>query len=48
MSKTRARNNIKTAAEKVQLKSAKNGLTNENQNQKHNTQKEALGPNTRR
>lgn len=48
MSKTRARNDIKTGADKVHLKSAKNGITNENQNQKHNTQKEALGPNTKR
>lgn len=48
MSKTRSRNKLKAAAAKVQLKSAKNGVSVENQNQKHNTQKEALGPNTKR
>lgn len=48
MSKSRRRNKLKTAADKVQLKSEKNGVSIENQNQKHNVQKEALGPNTKR
>lgn len=48
MSKTRSRNEIKKATDKVQLKSKKNSVSEENQNQKHNTQKQALGPNTKR
>lgn len=48
MSKTRSRNKIKKAADKVQLKSKKNSVSEENQNQNHNTQKQALGPNTKR
>lgn len=47
MSKSRSRNKQNESA-KVQLKSAKNGVSIENQNQKHNVQKEALGPNTKR
>lgn len=38
----------KMSMDKVQAKSARNGVSIENQNQGHNTQKEALGPNTRR
>jgi hypothetical protein len=38
---------IKSVAGKVHLKS-RNGISSENQNQSHNTQKEALGPNTKR
>ncbi len=34
------------AADKVQLKGE--GLSPQNQNQHHNTQKEAMGPNTKR
>lgn len=34
------------AADKVQLKGE--GLSPQNQNQNHNTQKEAMGPNTKR
>ena len=39
---------IKPVADKVDLKSKRKGISSENQNQNHNTQKEALGPNTKR
>jgi hypothetical protein len=47
MSKNK-KGNLKAAAEKADLKSKNNGISSENQNQSHNTQKEALGPNTKR
>lgn len=46
--KATGKNRLGAAAGKVQHKSAKNAVSEENQNQGHNTQKEALGPNTRR
>lgn len=48
MSKNRSRNELKKAAEKVQLKSKNNSVSEENQNHNHNTQKQALGPNIKR
>ncbi len=33
---------------KVELTSKENGVSKENQNQQHNTQKQAQGPNTKR
>jgi hypothetical protein len=48
MSRTKRGNKLDIAAGKVQLKSEGNGISVENQNQQHNTQKEALGPNTKR
>lgn len=48
MSKTRSRNEIKKVAKKVQLKSKKNSVSEENQNQNHNTQKQVLVSNTKR
>jgi hypothetical protein len=48
MPKTKRGNKFETEAGKVQLKSERNGISVENQNQHHNTQKEALGPNTKR
>lgn len=46
MSKT-SRDKKKTT-DKTQQKSKVNGVSAESQNQGHNTQKEALGPNTKR
>ncbi|MEM5769429.1 MAG: hypothetical protein AAGU32_14210 [Bacillota bacterium] len=48
MPKTKRGDKFENAADKVQLKSERNGISAENQNQQHNTQKEALGPNTKR
>lgn len=44
----KSRGKVFESMDKVQVKSARNGITTENQNQSHNTQKEALGPNTKR
>ena len=46
--KAKGKNRPGIAAGKIQHKSATNAVSGENQNQGHNTQKEALGPNTRR
>lgn len=49
MSKNKStRNRLSVSADKVQMKSKVNGITDQNQNQGHNTQKQALGPNTER
>ena len=48
MSKSKRGNKLKITADKVQLKSATNGISVENQNQQYNTQKEDLGPNAKR
>lgn len=45
MSKNKKGNRL---VDKVHLKSERTGITEENQNQQHNTQKEAMGPNTKR
>jgi hypothetical protein len=46
---TKTRDNKPSIAKaKAQNKSAKTAVNSQNQNQEHNTQKEALGPNTRR
>lgn len=48
MSKNNKGNRLEISANKVHLKSERNGIAEENQNQQHNTQKEAMGPNTQR
>ena len=48
MSKNRKSNKPEIAVNKVHQKSERNGIAEENQNQQHNTQKEAMGPNTKR
>ncbi len=48
MSKKKDSDKLKVAADKVHLRSSANVGSMENQNQNHNTQKEALGPNTKR
>ena len=48
MSKNKKGNRPEISADKVHLKSERNGIAEENQNQRHNTQKEAMGPNTKR
>lgn len=48
MSKNKKGNRLEISADKVHLKSERNGISEENQNQQHNTQKEAMGPNTKR
>lgn len=48
MSKNKKGNRLGISADKVHLKSERTGITEENQNQQHNTQKEAMGPNTKR
>jgi hypothetical protein len=48
MPKTKRGNKPGIAAGKVRLKGEGNGVSAENQNQRHNTQKEALGPNIKR
>ncbi len=48
MNKDEEKNRPDISAEKVELTSRKNGLTKQNQNQRHNTIKQAQGPNTKR
>jgi hypothetical protein len=48
MSKKKGSDKVKHTADKVHIRSSANVGSVENQNQNHNTQKEALGPNTKR
>ena len=48
MSKKKGSDKLRHTADKVHLRSSANVGSMENQNQNHNTQKEALGPNTKR
>ena len=48
MSKNKKGNRLEISADKVHLKSERNGITEENQNQQRNTQKQAMGPNNKR
>ncbi len=42
------KNSLKVSAGKVELRSKKDGVSEQNQNQQHNTVKQAKGPNTKR
>jgi hypothetical protein len=48
MSKKKGSDKVKNTSDKVHVRSSANVGSMENQNQNHNTQKEALGPNTKR
>lgn len=48
MSKKKGSDKTKFTADRLRVRSAANVGSVENQNQNHNTQKEALGPNTKR
>jgi len=48
MPKKKGSDKVKNTADKVHVRSSATVGAMENQNQNHNTQKEALGPNTRR
>jgi hypothetical protein len=48
MKLTRKKNSFKTSADKVELMSKRVGVTEQNQNQQHNTIKQAQGPNTKK
>ncbi len=48
MSNKKGSDKVKFTADKVRVRSSANAGSVENQNQNHNTQKEALGPNTKR
>jgi hypothetical protein len=48
MSRKKGSDKVKLSADKVHLRRSAGVGSAENQNQSHNTQKEALGPNTKR
>lgn len=48
LTKKQEKNSLKISADKVELISKKDGISEQNQNQQHNAVKQAQGPNTKR
>ncbi len=48
LTRNQDKNSLKVSAGNVELRSKKDGVSEQNQNQQHNTVKQAKGPNTKR